>query len=119
MRKLILVCGLLCTLAAPCAEETSPRPSGAVIPLADALAALEKSRDSTVVLKPDAVVVRLEADSIVIDQATGSIRLVGSVRVTLRDGGELQAESMTMTAGRNGQQEFRGDRMRMVRATSR
>jgi hypothetical protein len=67
---------------------------------------------------PGTVVVRLDAESITLDHATGSLRLEGKVRVTFRDGGELQAESMTLKTTSNGLQEFRGHEIRLIKTES-
>ena len=115
MRKLILIGGLLCTLTALCAEESSLRAvEPKIVPLSEI-----HCPQCALLVYPHVAVVRLEADSIAVDQATGFVRLVGSVRVKFRDGRELQAQSMTMKTTSQGLNEFRGDEMRMVPAASR
>ncbi len=110
VRKPFLVLGLLCTFAVLSTQQSSLRAAEAeVVPLSE----VDCSK-CALLIYPHVPVVRLEAESIAIDQATGAVRLVGAVHVKFRDGRELQALSMIMKVTSQGLNEFRGDGMRMA-----
>jgi hypothetical protein len=114
IRKAVLTVGLLIALPALCAEEQGMQVTG------DSMVASKDSLSCShcvVSLGPNSQF-EVEANHIEANRA-GLMLLVGGVRIKLKNGGEIQAERVTVTTKANGEKELSGDEFHIIKADLR